>query len=404
MRKTVEELLASLRDIVDAAEKDERDLTDEEAANYEAIEVELAAARRTAEIRNRQDAYETPVRDDLHVHVAPAKPDNSYAKAFDQYLRTGRPNADLQAIQNAQGVGTDSAGGFTVPEEFRQRLVERMVEFGGIANEVEVISTAGGEPMRWPTLDDTANEGEIAAEGAGGVAGSDLAFGEITLGAFKYVAPGGDASGAAPLRVSVELLQDSAFDIAGLVARKLGERIARKQADDWVNGAGTTEPFGITTSTGPSFEFPNSPTGATGTDALIDALHSVDPAYRANGVWAFNDTTLARFRKLKDADDRPLWVPLESAGLETVPGGSLLGHRVRIDQAFANFVDASGNTFGAFGDLREAYVIRRVQEVTLIVDPFTRAHEGQVLYTVWARADGVVQNPNAIVLLTNAAI
>lgn len=397
---TVEEILEALRAIVDGAEG--RDLTDEEAERYEQLEVQLATARRTQQIRQRQQAYNTPVPMNAPTIPGPEPTDQRTAEhraAFDRYIRTG--DKGLLAEFRAQSVGTDSEGGFTAPEEFRQKLVERMVAFGGLANEVETITTSTGNRLPWPTLDDTANEGEIAAEGAAGAAGADLVFGEIELGAFKYVAPGADNTGSDPLRVSVELLQDSAFDIQGLVVRKLGERIARKQADDWVNGVGTTEPFGITTSSGASSTF----AGVTPTkDELIDALHSVDPAYRMNAIWVFNDTQLANIRKLDDGNGRPLWLPLESSGLVTTPGGTLLGHRVVIDQAFVNPTAGGGETWGVFGDVREGYVIRRVRDVQLVVDPYTRAANGQVAYTVWARADGVVQNPNSFSLLAEDGV
>lgn len=85
-------------------------------------------------------------------------------------------------------------------------------------------------------------------------------FSEKVLGAFKYVAPG---AGNLPLRVSVELLQDSAFDIQGLVERKLGERIGRRQALDWVTGNGTIEPFGID----------------TGISVAVDTFDAATPTY-----------------------------------------------------------------------------------------------------------------------------
>lgn len=394
---TVDEILEALASIVTDAEG--RDLTDDEMQRYEELEGQLQRAQKSEGIKQRQTAYQTPVRDKNVTVTASTGGGDELERAFEHYLRTGRPNADIIQLRD-QNIGTPADGGFTVPPGFRNRLVERMVAFGGLANEVETITTSTGQPLEWPTLDDTSNSGEIANEGSAGSSGADLTFGTLTLGAFKYVAPGADNSGADPLRVSVELLQDSAFDIAGLVARKLGERIARKQAVDWVTGAGSgsNEPLGITGSGGNSEEF----AGAAPTFAeLVDALHSVDPAYRMNGVWVFNDTTLALIRKLEDDNERPLWLPQQESGLDRTPGGTLLGHRVVIDQAFDDYSDGDENVWGVFGDVREGYVIRRVRDVTLIVDPFTRAAQGQVNYTVWARADGTVQNPNSFSLLAN---
>src|SRR3546814_15198662 len=92
--------------------------------------------------------------------------------------------------------------------------------------------------MEWPTVDDTGNVGEIVAEGGTFASGADIVFGTASLGAYKYMAGGGSN---APLRVSFELAQDAAFDVEGLVSRKLGERIGRLQSTHLGTGPGRSE-------------------------------------------------------------------------------------------------------------------------------------------------------------------
>jgi HK97 family phage major capsid protein len=199
--------------------------------------------------------------------------------------------------------------------------------------------------------------------------------------------------------VSVELLQDSGFDIQSLVSRKLGERIARAQAVHWVTGNGTTEPFGLDTNTTTQTTFTSA--GITYAE-LVTAVHDVDPDYRMGAVWTFSDGTLELIRKLVDTAGRPLLNDADF-GINAPPGGAtLLGFPVVIDQAWPTYADGVAQTFGAFGNLREGYVIRRVRDIQLIVNPYTRANEGQVEYSVWARADGVPQNKFAYSSLLNA--
>lgn len=392
---TVEEILAALQAIVDEAQSEDRPLSDEEAARYEELEGKLKAVQRSAEIQARNAAYNTPVRG-AHGAVTGATPkDDTLERAFNHFMRTGTPNADLVELR-AQSVGTDTAGGYLVPDVMRDKIVERMKAFGGLAGAVDEITTSGGEPMRFPTLDDTANAGVIAAENtAPASGGADLVFGEKVLGAFKYVAPG---AGQLPLRVSVELLQDSAFDIQSLVTRKLGERIGRSQAAHWVTGNGTTEPFGIDTGTSAT-AFTSA--GITYAE-LVAAVHEIDPAYRDNAKWAFNDATMAKIEALVDTAGRPL-LNMSTDGISGGPTNrTLLGYPVVIDQAFPTYTDGGTNKWGVFGDLEAGYLIRRVQGLTLIVNPYTRANEGQVEYTLWARADGVPQDTNAYKVLINA--
>lgn len=387
----VEEILAKLQEIIDAA--DGRDLTDEEVRQYEDLEKQLGVAQRSAEIRSRQHAYQTPVK--TGVKVPEKKPEDQLERAFEHYLRTGKQNQDLVELR-AQEEGTPSEGGYLVPDGFRQKLVERMKAFGGLQDAVENITTESGNPLEWPTVDDTANAGEIVDEEGTFAAGADLVFGTATLGAYKYMS--GGASNL-PLKVSWELLQDSAFDIQSKLSGWLGTRIMRALAPHLITGTGSGQPKGIVHGTTP-VQTAATTGGITYAD-LVAWKHSVDPAYRTNAKWAFNDTTAGLIEGIVDGNGRPL-LREATDGIEGGgPVATLLGYPVVIDQAFPDFDnDDSTDHFGVFGDLSEAYVLRRVKDITLVVLNELYAANGQVGYMAWARFDGAIQNPNAYITLS----
>jgi HK97 family phage major capsid protein len=392
---TVEEILAAMEALIHSAKGDDgadRPLTDEEAARYEELEGKLENARKAAEIRSRHQAYMTPVRSDLHVNVA-GDDETREDRAFERWLRSGgREWQPELAEYRAQSEGTNSAGGYLVPQGFRNKLIERMKQFGGIANYAEVITTNEGNLLPYPTVDDTANVGEIVAEGGTFAAGADLVFGQRTLSAYKYMAGG---AGNVPLKVSWELLQDSSTNISDFVARKLGERIARLQAVHWATGTGTGQPQGIVT--------PISTSGTIGTLALADLVATIlalDPAYRAGAKWLMNDATYGTIMGLNDSTGRPLLTGVNDGIAADITSPRLLGYEVVIDQAMPS--KATGAKFLAFGNIYEAYVIRRVKDVTLVTLNELFAANGQTGFMAWARADGAVQNPNAIVVRTGA--
>lgn len=396
---TVEDIVAALQAIIDqatvGADGVERDLTDEEAARYEALERRLAVAQRSRDLRQRQQARNAPVNAGMMgmIQAAP-RPDNTLDRAFNAYLRTGRENADLVQLR-AQSEGTGSEGGYLVPQGFRDKIVDRMKAYSGLAEVVEEITTETGNNVEWPTLDDTGNVGEIVQEGGTFSAGADLVFGSDDLGAYSYMAGGGSAT---PLRLPRELIQDAAFDVEALVSRKLGERIGRIQAAHWCTGNGVKQPLGITF--GRTGVEAAANTGIT-YDDLVEWLHAVDRAYRENGRWGFNDKSLKILRKLKDSHGDPIWRDRQM-GLDGALGeATLLGYPVTIDNGFPDY-SASSETvnWGVFGDLREAYVIRRVRDIEIIVNPWTRAANRQIEYTAWARADGTQQNTNAYICMT----
>lgn len=392
--ETIEDILAEMQGIIDGAAG--RSLTDDEVSRYEQAEARLATARKSEELRARNAAYNavSPA-----VHVGVPKPDDGLDKAFEAYLRTGQPNADITGLRvtNEQGVGTSAGGGYTVPDGFRQKLVEVRKAFGGFAAVADSFSTGNGQPIDYPSLDDTSNSGDITAENAQIADGDDLAFGSVKLGAYKYTAAG--AGTGLPLRVPVELLQDSAFDIAGLVARVLGTRIARKQAVHWVTGTGVGQPLGIVASSLTDDDALTTDDTITYED-LVDFQDALDEEYDPFARWLMRKSTWSAIRKVEDGNQRPI-IQNSLEGISGRPERLLLGKPVTIDEAVPAISTTADTYIMAYGDFREAYVIRRVQSLVVVVNPYSRANFGQVEYSAWERADGNVQNRSAYKILAN---
>jgi HK97 family phage major capsid protein len=396
--RTKDDILDEMNTIVNGAEG--RKFTDAEAKEYDGLKAELVQVQRDEEIRKHNAALNAPNGPTPRTGAGKPKAEDTVDAAFQSYLRTGRPNADIAhlavGITNAQAEGAGSTGGYLVPTTFRKKLVDRMKAFGGLANHVDNLETTDGAPIEWPTIDDTSNEGEIVPENNTFVGGADLVFGTASLGAYKYMTGG---ASALPLRVPVELLQDAAFDVEKLVSDKLGERLARIMARHLVTGTGVAQPLGIVTGRTPVQMAAN--TGITYAD-LVNIVHSVDPAYRGpNCKWAMNDTTLATIEKITDSHGDPLWRRPDAGMGEDFTSGRLLGYPVVIDQSFVDYdADDSTDLCGVFGDLREGYVRRKVRDTVVIVNPWTRANYGQVEFTAWARMDATQQNTNAYVVFS----
>ena len=403
---TVEDILAALEAIIEGAKTDdgqERPLNEEERSRFDELKRQLQTVEADAEYRSEFASLKAPRRQHMFTADGRAAEDPE-ERALDLWLRSGGRYSppELATLRvddaefRAQSAGTNTAGGYLVPQGFRNKLVERMKEYGGIADVAEVITTAEGNLLPYPTVDDTANIGEIVAEAGTFAAGADLVFGTRQLSAYKYMAGG---AGNLPLKVSWELLQDSAFDVSSFVARKLGERIARVQAVHWATGTGSGQPQGLVTPITTMGAIANNTTGPTFAELLATTL-ALDPAYRGNARWVMNDATFGKIMGLVDTTGRPL----VNQSIDSISGkigqASLLGYPVTIDQAMPNIATAA--KFLAFGDIREAYVIRRVKDITLVTLNELYAANGQTGFMAWARADGAVQNPNAVVVRTGA--
>lgn len=296
-------------------------------------------------------------------------------------------------MQNA-AVGTNTAGGYTVQTDVATDVIQRLKAYGGVRNVARALSTAQGNSILYPTTDDTANTGELLAEGAT-AATQDVSFGGVTIGAYKW------SSKVVP--VSIELLQDSAVDVEGLIMDLISTRLARIQNTYFTTGTGTAQPLGIATAAASG----GSKVGATGQttsvtyDDLVDVEHAIDPAYRQRGTcgWMFHDTTLKVLKKLKDTMNRPLWRPAVTGG----DAADILGYRYDVNQDMPTMAASAKSII--FGDYSR-YIVRDVMEVSMMrFDDSAYASKGQVGFLAFQRSDGkwVDSGNSAIAYYQNSA-
>lgn len=301
--------------------------------------------------------------------------------AFRTYIRHG-DETGLQ-LRAAQGVGTGSGGGYTVPAAFRATVTETLKAFGGVRKLAEIVTTDDGAPLPWPTNDDTGNEGTLLTENTAATE-TGIVFGQKELAAHTYTSD--------IVRASLQFVQDTAIDVDSWLAKKLGQRIARKQSGHWLTGLGTpTQPQGLIT--GITLGKATASASAITYDELVDLQTSVDPAYLeddpANVGWLMSSTTLGVLRKLKDLEDRPLIQMDARSGAPT----SLLGFRIVLDQGMPA-IAATAKPI-VFGNVKAAYVIRDVGAVSVLRMVERYGEYLQVGFLGYQRSDGLVQDASA---------
>jgi HK97 family phage major capsid protein len=395
-------------EIMQLSEDENRDLTDEERTNWDTAEARVSALSGDIERLERMAQHsgvdfgqilDVPGATEDRTNTA-EDPEKRYEDAFAGFLRRGLDGLmpEQRALMSDRFSQLDTraqstvaaSGGYTIPPGFLLRITETLKAFGGILTVAEVMNTDSGNPLQWPSFDGTAQAGQILSENTQETP-LDMAFGTKTLGAYTY--------SSRIIQVSLQLMQDSAFDLDSFIARQIGIRIGRAIAPHLASGTGTSQPEGL---------FTNAVIGKTGLvgqttsvilDDLIDLIHAVDPAYRqlGNCRWAMADQSMKVVRKLKDSQGHPLWEPSVQVGVPS----TLLGYEYTIDQGIPQMA-ASAKSIG-FGDLREAYVVRQVANGQLLRLTERYADFLQVGYLGFLRLDAKPNDTAAFRTYQNSA-
>lgn len=303
-----------------------------------------------------------------------------YGKHFENFLRSGG-----RVINAAMQEGTDSEGGYLVPDEFERTLVESLVEENVFRKYAKVIRTTSGDRLI-PVVATHASATWVAEEGS--YQQGEPAFTQVALGAHKL---------GTLAKVSDELLQDSAFDINAFLARDFARAFAAAEETAFITGSGSGQPTGLCDSTyGAGTGVTTASTSAITADEVIDLFYSLKAPYRRNAIFLMNDATVKAVRKLKDGQGTYLWQPAISAGSPDM----IMGRPVETSYAMETI--AATKKVMAFGDMSYYWIADR-QTRSMIVLRELYAASGQIGFRCTERVDGKLVLPEAVKLLVMKA-
>jgi HK97 family phage major capsid protein len=360
---------ANPADIVTEALDDLRTSVD---ARLKGVETKSADA---AKLADRLDKIEAKLNRPAIVTETKAEP-GIERKAFETFVRRGEQHLSADEVKMLR-VGDDTTGGYFAPAEISAEMIRLLTQFSPVRAAARVGQTASPSVIlgKRTGLTNALWEGETEDSDE-----SEPAFGQVEIPIFGM---------KTYTDISVQLLEDSVQNVESELSLALSEDFGKKEGIAFVNGTGNKQPRGIMVHPDVAFT-PNGHATILQLNGLIDLFHSLPPAYRNNGAWMLNSTSVASVRKLTTSTGAPVWVDSLAVGNPA----TILGRPV-IEAV--DMPDIASNAFPiVFGDFASAYRIYDRVSLNVLRDPFTMAKKSLVRFHARRRVGGDVVKAEAI--------
>lgn len=384
LREKRAKLWATMEGFLDTHRNDKGVLSSEDDAVYANMEKELNDLTNEVRRMERRDAMAAelakPVSTPLtglpqsaNGEVKTGRASNAYREDFGRHLR------GKQLLHNVLSAGVDANGGYLVPTEFETFIVDTLKEENVMRRLCKVISTSNERQIPVASTHSTA---AWKAENAA-YAESTPTFTQKTIDAHKLT----DL-----IKVSVELLGDSAFDLEQYIASEVAHAFGAAEEEAFCVGTGSGQPTGLFTANGGTAGVTAAATTAITVDDVISLVYTLKAPYRKNAKFLMNDATVAAIRKLKDSYGNYLWQPSVQAGQPD----TFLGYELYTSPYAPTL--AAGALTVAFGDFQHYWIADRTGRTVQRLNELYSAN-GQVGFIATERVDGKIILPEAVQLL-----
>ena len=363
-------------------------MTAEDAATYAQMEQKVQDYSTEIDRMERQEAMDrqlnAPTSTPITGKPATAKVETKSGRAADTYKASfwnQMRNKTSVEVRNALSVGVDADGGYLVPDTYEKTLIQALNDTMVVRKLAHTFVTACGvHKIPVVTSHGTANWVEESGE----IPETSETFGQQHIGAHKLTAL---------IKISEELLNDSAFDLEEYFQKEFTKRILNAEEVAFITGDGNGKPTGLLDAdTGAEVGVTAASATEITADDVINLYYSLRAPYRSKAVWLLNDSTVNALRLLKDKNGQYLW---QSSLKEGTPD-MLMGRPVYTSTAFPSI--GAGQKAVAFGDLsyywigdREGITFRRLNELY--------AAKGQVGFLATKRVDAKLILPEAVKVL-----
>ena len=363
----------TMEGFLDTHRNDKGILSADDDATYSNMEKDLDDLTNEIKRMERREAREAELSKPVNKPITEkpdqaAKPEKTgrasaaYKEDFGRHLRGKTP------LHNVLSESVDQDGGYLVPEEFEKQIITGLDEVNVLRSLAKVIPTHHDRKIPISVGHSVAT---WTAENAA-YTESNPTFGQKQIDAFKLT----DL-----VRVSIELLQDSEFDLESYIAAEFARAFGIAEEQAFCVGTGTNQPTGIFTANGGTVGVTAAAANAITLDEIISLVYSLKSPYRKNAKFLMNDATIPLLRKLKDNNGTYLWQPSVQAGQPD----KLLGFE-------------TGAYAIAFGDFKNYWIGDRMGRTTQRLNELY-ATNGQIGYVATERVDGKVILPEGIQLL-----
>lgn len=389
MREKRANLWKGMESFLDSRRDGNGVLSAEDDATYSRMEKDLNDLTNEIHRMERKEAIEAemnkPVGSPIVSKPMKAEPmdekkgraSNAYKQDFGLLLRGKR------LVHNVLEEGVDANGGYLCPEEFERQIITGLDEFNVMRKLCKIITTDNERKIPVAATHSVAN---WTAENAA-YTESDPTFNQKNIDAYKLT----DL-----VKVSVELLDDSMFDLEDYIAKEFARAFGIAEETAFCVGTGSGQPTGLFTANGADVGVTAAGATAITADELISLVYALKSPYRKNAKFLMNDATVAAIRKLKDGNGNYLWQPALTAGQPD----KLMGYELYTSPYVPTL--AAGAYTVAFGDFNSYWIAdRRGRTVQRLNELYST--NGQVGFVATERVDGKIILPEGIKLIKQHA-
>ena len=303
-----------------------------------------------------------------------------FSNAFVAHLKGDMEFKEYEKIVATMQSGTATAGAELVPPEFLKVLLEKILEFGTIFDDIDIIETAENGELSIPTSDDTANTG-VWTDESGAITLVDFVTGKKTLAAYKV---------ATATSVSNELIEYAFFDIGTYVAKLLGTRINRAAEASFINGDGVKKPLGIVPDPS-TIEVISAGIGVVVHQDAIDLISALQPSSRKGAYFYASDEFITWMSEQVDTAGRPIYQANASATAADEIKYSIGGYTVKPNYELGAIV--AGDNPLIFGNPKQ-YLARLVRGIRVQRSDQLKILDDETVFVATARLDGKMMTMN----------
>lgn len=344
--------IVAMRSLLEQAETEGRDLSNEEQTNYDALFTKVENLKTRIDREERQAELDRQIAASAASNPKhPINPENREDKTIVLY-RGYLKGLKTPEIMNALQADNDTEGGYLViPQQMVGEILKNVDDMTFIRQLATKFQVNNADSLGQVSLDNDPDDFDWTVELATGNEDTAMRFGKRELRPHPL---------AKRIKVSKTLMR-KAPRIEGFVNQRLAYKLAITQEKAFLTGNGNQQPLGLFTAsdngipTGRDISTGNTTTSIQ-IDGLKEAFYNLKMQYQSRANWLFHRDGIKQISKLKDGEGQYLWQPSVREG----DVDRLLGRPV-LQSEYAPNTFTTGQYVGMIGDFSQYYIADGMQ-------------------------------------------